>query len=186
MLGRCSGMLKDEITQTARGLCLIFGWLVAIAGGCALGGFVLMLLGGSVTADPVVILTVTLALVATALELVWARDLFPPRGGRRVEAERRATRILLGATIGLMCGIALQFVAADFVSLGSSMPVFLGRIALVVGTAVLGGWMIHRRHPVIEPSAPLCDQCGYNLTGLVERRCPECGEPFRTVAPWER
>ena len=24
----------------------------------------------------------------------------------------------------------------------------------------------------------LCPNCDYNLTGLIERRCPECGEPF--------
>ena len=25
---------------------------------------------------------------------------------------------------------------------------------------------------------PLCQRCGYNLTGLTEARCPECGIPF--------
>lgn len=29
-----------------------------------------------------------------------------------------------------------------------------------------------------KPSHPTCAECGYNLTGLVEARCPECGKPF--------
>lgn len=31
---------------------------------------------------------------------------------------------------------------------------------------------------VRKPSHPTCAECGYNLTGLVEARCPECGKPF--------
>jgi hypothetical protein len=29
-----------------------------------------------------------------------------------------------------------------------------------------------------KPDYPTCAECGYNLTGLVEARCPECGKPF--------
>lgn len=29
-----------------------------------------------------------------------------------------------------------------------------------------------------KPDHPTCSECGYNLTGLVEARCPECGRPF--------
>ncbi len=25
---------------------------------------------------------------------------------------------------------------------------------------------------------PICQRCGYSLTGLTEPRCPECGQPF--------
>jgi hypothetical protein len=34
---------------------------------------------------------------------------------------------------------------------------------------------IRRRHHELYP---LCARCGYNLTGLPESRCPECGTPF--------
>ncbi|MGD2109393.1 MAG: hypothetical protein PVI86_08365 [Phycisphaerae bacterium] len=34
-------------------------------------------------------------------------------------------------------------------------------------------------HPVYEPG--FCANCGYNLRGLPEPRCPECGEPFDRV-----
>lgn len=29
------------------------------------------------------------------------------------------------------------------------------------------------------PLPPTCEYCGYNLTGLTEERCPECGQGFR-------
>ncbi len=39
------------------------------------------------------------------------------------------------------------------------------------------------RWRIIHPRAPevlhlRCERCGYNLTGLTEPRCPECGTPF--------
>jgi hypothetical protein len=46
-----------------------------------------------------------------------------------------------------------------------------------------------------SPRPPLCERCGYNLTGArIEGRCPECGTPVaaslnldnRPGAPWER
>ena len=36
------------------------------------------------------------------------------------------------------------------------------------------------RHLPVPENPPLhCLQCGYNLTGLVSRRCPECGTHFK-------
>jgi hypothetical protein len=37
----------------------------------------------------------------------------------------------------------------------------------------------YRRH---QPEAPLCDGCGYNLTGNTSGRCPECGSSVPTAA----
>ena len=37
--------------------------------------------------------------------------------------------------------------------------------------------------PPASDSGKRCSKCGYNLTGLTEPRCPECGTP--TIAwPW--
>ena len=35
--------------------------------------------------------------------------------------------------------------------------------------------------PIPQRPLHLCPNCDYNLTGLISRRCPECGEPF-TIA----
>lgn len=36
----------------------------------------------------------------------------------------------------------------------------------------------HIRSAIIARGIPICRRCGYNLTGLNEPRCPECGTPF--------
>ena len=89
--------------------------------------------------------------------------------------------------------------------LHASRPWYLKRADEMVGVAflVLGTWVLrgllvglgtHRRTDPVEPP-PLCDACGYNLTGLdLDQRCPECGEPIlasigpaaRPGVAWER
>lgn len=34
----------------------------------------------------------------------------------------------------------------------------------------------------LDDLTAICPKCGYNLTGLKEHRCPECGEPFDPIA----
>lgn len=55
-----------------------------------------------------------------------------------------------------------------------------GALALVVVAiswlAALGGyWLWKVRH---KPAENVCRACGYNLTGNVSGRCPECGTPI--------
>ena len=49
----------------------------------------------------------------------------------------------------------------------------LGIPALVIAGPTLFFWRRSRR-----PPAGYCRKCGYNLTGLPEPRCPECGTEF--------
>lgn len=74
------------------------------------------------------------------------------------------------------------------------MPWFLdvGVIVLVVMTGALAlfvllmiwrdgyarGWRSARSTP------PKCLRCGYNLSGLTQCRCPECGSEFRIDELW--
>jgi len=53
---------------------------------------------------------------------------------------------------------------------------------VIIFIPVLAGlvlWWSERRR-LSKPSdiGPTCERCGYLLIGLMEPRCPECGEPF--------
>ena len=43
---------------------------------------------------------------------------------------------------------------------------------------VVAGLAGDHGRPVPEQPLHLCPECDYNLTGLVSRKCPECGTPF--------
>ncbi len=38
-------------------------------------------------------------------------------------------------------------------------------------------WLV-RQHVEWPTGENICDRCGYDLRGLTDRRCPECGTPF--------
>ena len=48
-----------------------------------------------------------------------------------------------------------------------------------VGVGLFVGWRTYRKNTLVEPTEPRCAKCGYNLTGNVSRRCPECGQPVK-------
>ncbi len=72
-------------------------------------------------------------------------------------------------------------------------------LGIVAALVVLGGlWLralvvgAHRYvgepdGPAFHPREPLCEQCGYRISGLpVSGRCPECGEPVQPSLPGAR
>jgi hypothetical protein len=67
----------------------------------------------------------------------------------------------------------------------SFFPYFCGTFVLVflVTWGLLCGLIFVRRRywPVYQEG--LCAKCGYDLRGLVEPRCPECGTPFDSPIP---
>ena len=98
---------------------------------------------------------------------------------------RRVVRTFGISALSLASGVAAGIACA---ALGRWVPV---QIAVLVGGGivpiawVLGTVVIWRETPderasrlAILGSAVLCPRCGYNLAGLREARCPECGASF--------
>lgn len=67
-----------------------------------------------------------------------------------------------------------------------------GVVLLVLMTAGLTLFVVFLiwRHGYIRgwrkarDKAPMCPQCGYNLSGLTQCRCPECGTEYRLEELW--
>lgn len=41
----------------------------------------------------------------------------------------------------------------------------------------------HLREQLAQSGVPICIQCGYDIRGLPENRCPECGTKFEPIPP---
>jgi hypothetical protein len=60
-------------------------------------------------------------------------------------------------------------------STGTLSPQLLVILAVITPTVGLGGWLLLTARQPEDADGPRCFNCGYNLTGLVHPRCPECG-----------
>lgn len=81
----------------------------------------------------------------------------------------------IGIRVTVPGGFPSPIIDAEFG--GIWLPFWLLLLFLGIPTALL--WRVDRRHPLGH-----CQRCGYNLTGNVTGRCPECGEAVeRTRAP---
>jgi len=68
--------------------------------------------------------------------------------------------------------------------IGTAIAFVLYVRILVVGASVYVGEPVG---PAFAPREPLCDECGYRMTGLpLEGNCPECGTPVRASLPGGR
>jgi hypothetical protein len=88
--------------------------------------------------------------------------------------------VVWGAIIGIMAGVAEAMVtalgAADYwlrVKLHWSQIGFAGWAFGAVGGYIIAKRIERRIHD--RQAKGLCCNCGYNLTGNVSGRCPECG-----------
>lgn len=126
--------------------------------------------------------------IATTLVLIGVLAWLPFRY-RRDWPRGRAHLGLLIAGAALWFTFGAGFIALDFLvsrRLADRTPwqdvagtsTALGGVTLALASLLLF-ILQHRRRPVL---AGLCPGCGYDLHGLPEPRCPECGRPFERAA----
>jgi len=132
---------------------------------------------------------------------VWTVRIYPELGRVPTTEERRAIRrkawrrcgnrpiVVLGALAIVVCMILLPGPVRSFLS--EHLPVGGRYVHEVVGGALaafVGGglccllWRGPLRRAVREEMQArgyaICVECGYDLAGLSEPRCPECGKAF--------
>jgi DNA-directed RNA polymerase subunit RPC12/RpoP len=102
-------------------------------------------------------------------------------------SSRRVTGTILSAVGAAVVGIVIGvFTAVVVVSVGDgSFGAFVGGVVAIllwlIATVFLWRETVAERASRISSSsrsAITCPTCGYNLTGLSEARCPECGSKF--------
>lgn len=92
-----------------------------------------------------------------------------------------ALRIVAAVTLALFTSVAyfllimvltashvLRFYPSRFAVFG--VPMLIAPVVFVA--------LFWRFTPTRTKNQPICSTCGYNLHGLTEPRCPECGTPF--------
>jgi hypothetical protein len=95
---------------------------------------------------------------------------------------RRTTAMtLVAALAGVIVGVAIAAVLPYDKELGACGGVLSGAIVWIILTIL--AWRETPRERAERLSragadALVCPTCGYNLTGLSESRCPECGAQF--------
>jgi uncharacterized paraquat-inducible protein A len=89
-----------------------------------------------------------------------------------------------GLTAGLLVFVVLIEISMSgyfnsLLSVASFFGSVLAPLLWLIGTVIL--WQetpAERRERLTSPNSVSCPVCGYNLTGLTESRCPECGTKF--------
>ena len=61
-------------------------------------------------------------------------------------------------------------------SFAAVAPAYLVSVALGLYLFFGARWVVDK---AIPGNRPYCQECGYDLTGAAQERCPECGTPFK-------
>jgi hypothetical protein len=124
-----------------------------------------------------------LILIGVALFCLYRMGLWPsrPQGTELELCRRRRTGLLVSAISFFTYAIILfSLLALKFRRQASLDPVvYLGGVAAIF--LVAGGiklWRYRREGRKLRRLQGRCEKCGYDLRGLPEPRCPECGTPF--------
>ncbi len=109
---------------------------------------------------------------------------------KKLKTRSRFWFILILGTASLSAGLTITLVLLKRVL---PIPPWLnaGMVAGVGGGLFAGASEFIFRRPLqkqirvemIERGVPVCLGCGYDLRAQIERRCPECGQPFARTGP---
>jgi hypothetical protein len=93
---------------------------------------------------------------------------------------RRWWQVSILAAMGCMIVLILNITAA-ILAIGFA---FRGNVGAMLALAPLLSVIVAFLTPSPEAQLPedACASCGYDLTGLAGRRCPECGEEHRMLS----
>ncbi|HNO76869.1 MAG TPA: hypothetical protein PKN33_02320 [Phycisphaerae bacterium] len=118
-----------------------------------------------------------------ALALNWQKN----------EAAKPATKVSpwIGALLGMGVYLIAMIVLRDWLR---ALGIRDGAIASGICGGIAGGsgsllyhYLYRKRNArlirkkINEFGTPVCIECGYQMQGTSEPRCPECGEPFSSV-----
>jgi DNA-directed RNA polymerase subunit RPC12/RpoP len=87
--------------------------------------------------------------------------------------------ILMGVFAGVICALIMS--RSDGADFGTFMGGLITIVAWLIMTVFIWRETAKERTERVKKSnksAITCPTCGYNLTGLSESRCPECGSKF--------
>lgn len=128
------------------------------------------------TVSSVVSVLVAASFLATAWILVWRRQVQWTRRRRLMTALSLVWSAVIGTVAGSLT-LVLQQVAGQAINVGAMCwaLVWIGSTALVWRETVP-----ERAGRINKLSRGLvcCPNCGYNMTGLEQARCPECGSRY--------
>ena len=112
------------------------------------------------------------AFVLSAWWRVWVAVLDGPFIGVHAGGLEIYTTTLAGRPGYVPNAAGLQFALVGMSrSNGFTLPLLYPFAAVAIPTLLI--WRFAPKFP-----SGHCRRCGYNLTGLTEARCPECGQPF--------
>ncbi len=95
-----------------------------------------------------------------------------------LRSHRRATLVAAGGAVGI--GIfTVSLLLLALVQIPEPVVGITGQVALLFVLTVLPLWLtVLLRNRWWPRTTDHCQRCDYNLTGLPEPRCPECGTEF--------
>ncbi len=114
----------------------------------------------------------------------------------RYAAHRAAFKTVRGWHIlfGLFCGGVAQAIAGVFRRIVAqlSLPLVIPDLVFSLAGGAFSGLVLvfilrslyykrvqrSLREQLVAQGTPICLECGYDLRGQIEARCPECGTPF--------